>query len=137
MEIRPYNPDDRTACIELCQSLGNGTDAAAFAKFLDLPPTHFFVAEHDGRVLACGGFTLDETRAELLWGMVGKPWQRQGIGRFLLFHRLREIGRLANVELVQLRAPAGEAAFFAKQGFRETAHNGQTIGMTKRLTVCT
>ncbi|HEU0119030.1 MAG TPA: GNAT family N-acetyltransferase [Bryobacteraceae bacterium] len=136
MEIRDYTPNDEAGCLAICRSLDIKPDVGAFASYLAQPPDFYYVAEHDGVIVACGGFGLDRSGAELQWGMVGKQWQRQGLGRFLLFHRLREIGKKSNVEMVRLRAPVSESAFFAKQGFRETASQGAEVDMVKRLAVC-
>ena len=68
--------------------------------------------------------------------MVRRPWQRQGLGRFLLFYRLREITRDAEVEIVGLEAPRQAVPFFTAQGFREVAGASEYAEMAKRLVVC-
>lgn len=134
MDIRAYSAADREGCLAVFASTGlEGREA--FEEFLDSGT--MFVAEHDGAVVGCGGFVLKGATAELRWGMVDKKWQRQGLGRFLLFYRLREIGKLSNVELVELEAPREVVAFFAGQGFREVSGDERRVRMVKRLAVCT
>lgn len=140
MEIQAYTAADREACLEIFDS-----NAPEFlptemredlAAFLDTHAGTFFVAEHDGAIVGCGGYTLAAGSASLHWGMVRRPWQRQGLGRFLLFYRMREIGKAGAVEHVKLSTPPAAAAFFATQGFREAGSDGAWLVMVKRLAVC-
>ena len=136
MDIRPYSPADRDACLEIFNSNLPLAGRPLFEAFLDgaLPP--FFVAEHDSKIVACGGFEINGETARLQWGMVHSKWQRQGLGRFLLFYRLREITRNASVQMVNLECPRQAVPFFASQGFREVSGDGNEAVMVKRLAVC-
>jgi N-acetylglutamate synthase-like GNAT family acetyltransferase len=73
---------------------------------------------------------VDGEVAELRWGMVRKDLRGNGLGRFLLMYRLREIGK-AGVNMVRV-ADAGAAGFFEKQGFRVGADGA----LWKKLAVC-
>jgi N-acetylglutamate synthase-like GNAT family acetyltransferase len=128
MEIRPYAATDREACLAVCDSIGH--DRSLLEKAIG--EMQFFVAEHDGAIIGCGGFAIDGTAARLLHGMVHRDWQRQGLGRFLLFYRLREISKSGAVTFVTATPPDDAIGFFEKQGFRR--ENGV---LTKKLTVCT
>jgi N-acetylglutamate synthase-like GNAT family acetyltransferase len=139
MDIRPFTPADRDACLAVFDS--NTPDLLqmdrrpSFAARLD-DTGAYFVAEHDGTIVGCGGYALKGNAAHLQWGLVHRQWQRQGLGRFLLFYRLREITRNGAVEMVGLEAPLSSSQFFASQGFREVSRSGNEVTMTKRLTVC-
>ncbi len=133
MDIRAYVPADREGCLAVFDSNALG-DRESFTAFLDVEP--MYVAEHDGIIVGCGGFVIQGEAAELRWGMVGRQWQRQGVGRFLLFYRLREITKNAAVQTVFLDTPQAAAPFFLSQGFREAANLGERIRMVKRLVVC-
>lgn len=132
MDIRPYLPQDRDACLAIAQSLPGESLTAEFLKFLDAGPgPSFFVAEHEGQLLACGGFHQEAGGAAWLqWGMVHRDWQRKGIGKFLLFFRLRELGKL-NTPLVFVTPAADATGFYEKFGFRADG-----VRMVKRLEVC-
>ena len=136
MDIRPYSPADRDACLEIFGSNLSLAGRPLFEAFLDGVPVSFFVAEHDSKILACGGFEINGETARLQWGMVHSKWQRQGLGRFLLFYRMRQITRNASVQIVNLECPRQAAPFFASQGFREVTGNGEALVMVKRLAVC-
>jgi len=128
VEIRPYTPADCEACLAVCDSIGG--DRGAFEHALAAIPM-FFVAEHDGTIVGCGGFSIDGALARLEHGMVHRDWRRQGLGRFLLFYRMREISKACNVALVIAAPPEDAAVFYEKQGFR--LENGVFV---KKLTVC-
>ena len=130
MEIRAYTAADRAGCLSVLESIG-GEGLVDFAAYLDGGP-RYFVAEHDGQIVGCGG--VGEGRLE--WGMVHRAMQRQGLGRFLLYYRMREVGKLGNFEHVQVRVPRGVAGFYAGQGFREAGGDANWVVMSKRLAVC-
>jgi GNAT superfamily N-acetyltransferase len=147
MDIRPYEPRDRDACLAIFDSLTPAfLDTSArphFEAWLDDPSGPFFVLEHDDVRVGCGGYTVDATEATLHWGMVRADCQGKGIGRFLLMYRVREIGRTGNVAMILAHSPAPSVGFFEKQGFRA---NGISIPsslpgtpltrLSKKLTVC-
>jgi len=116
MELRPYSSGDHAACVGLCGPFS--------------VPDHFVVMEHDGAVIGCGGYTSD---GELVLGTIRPDLRRQGLGRFLLLARLRELAKLPGVSHARLRAPAGFASFYAKQGFKPAGPEGE---MQLRLNVC-
>ena len=149
MEVRPYLFSDREACLEIYDAsaveLEPTHERKSFEAFLLKPTSSFFVLEHETRLIGCGGFEHSESNphAQLIWGMIHANWRRQGLGRYLLMFRLREITRLNTIQSVQLEVPASLAAFYQHQGFHITAHHQNAyapgfdrIELTKRLTVC-
>lgn len=151
MEVRPYAPTDRDSCLALFDSNTPDNFApqerADFEAWLDGEPEHYVVLEHEGTVVACGGFALPEpgsTDARLTWGMVGRLWHRQGLGRFLLMYRMRELGKTAAVvQTVSLETTQHAAPFFASQGFRveHSVKDGYAPGldkleMVRKIAVC-
>ena len=124
MDVRPYLSSDRDGCIAVFDSNSpdffESEERRAFENFLDRLNGSYFVMEHDGAVAGCGGYLITEERtvARLVWGMVRRELQRQGLGRFLLLFRLREITKAGAVERVRLDAPQHSAAFFQRQGFK-------------------
>ena len=95
--------------------------------------------EHDDAIVGCGGFYLDDskTQAHLCWGMIHQNAQRQGLGRFLLLYRIREIGNAGAVERVSLQTSPAAATFYEKQGFKRTPPTHiHLVDMVMKLTVC-
>lgn len=141
MDIRPYAPRDLAACLALFDSnLGRffaPEERADFELFLQSPPGHYLVMEHEGEVVGCGGYAFDDTgeTASLTWGIIRRDLHGNGLGRFLLMYRLREIGKRGTVSRVRLITTPNVCGFFEKQGFRVT-NTARLITMEKKLTVC-
>jgi GNAT superfamily N-acetyltransferase len=107
-----------------------------FESWLDHAGGPYFVMENDGIPVGCGGYSLsdDGSCATLRWGMVDRGAQKNGLGRFLLMFRMREISRHGTVGAVLAHPPAASAGFYAKEGFR--VNNGAPLEMIRKLTVC-
>ena len=131
MDLRPYQPDDRNACMAMM-------DRPGFEWFLDALSCPYFVMEHDGAIVACGGYQMEvqEKQARLVWGMVGPQWRKMGLGRLLLMYRLREIGKVDGIERVVVETTPEAAPFFEKQGFKVIQVLEDRVEMVKRLIVC-
>jgi N-acetylglutamate synthase-like GNAT family acetyltransferase len=133
MDVRPYLPADREACLQI--------DRARFESFFDQAGATYFVMEHDGVVIGCGGYRIGSEPgfATLLWspswGIERPDSQKVGLERFLLMYCLREIGK-SGIERVRLEAPQSAAAFFEGQGFKVVSLAEGRVEMVKKLTVC-
>lgn len=101
--------------------------------------------EQESAIVGCGGFfiTEDISLARLVWGMVRRDWLRQGLGRFLLLFRLREIAKAGGVQMIRLETSQHSAPFFESQGFKVvrvtkdgTAEGLDRVELTMKLTVC-
>ena len=142
MDIRGYAVSDRENCLAVFDTnmpeyFGQAA-RAEFEAFLDAPGGPYFVMDHEGAIVGCGGYTVSGPLARLTWGMIRRDLQRQGLGRFLLLYRMREMTRgTSGVEYAGLTATRHAAPFFESQGFRSV---GMTdvglVEMTKRLIVC-
>src|SRR5262249_274090 len=100
MDPRPYIPADLPHSLPLTEP----TDRKSLQAFLQTPPTNFFVLEHNRQILGAGGYTLsnNNTQASLVWGIIRKDLRKQGLGRFLLMYRLREIAKTNTVQTVRV-----------------------------------
>lgn len=152
MEARRYTASDRDACLLLFDSnvpeYFLPQERAEFEAWLGSGPENYFVLEHEGRIVACGGFALPgagSATASLTWGMVGRQWHRQGVGRFLLMFRMREMSRTGvEIQMVKLETTPQAAPFFAAQGFHpiRVIKDGYAAGldkveMVRKMAVCT
>jgi N-acetylglutamate synthase-like GNAT family acetyltransferase len=143
MEIRDYQSSDFEACLRLFDSNAPEHFApgerCAFEAFLAAPTGTYYVMENDGELLGCGGFARENDPAlvSLTWGLIRRDLHRQGLGRFLLFYRLREIGKLPGVNSVRLSTTTRSQGFFERAGgFRVAAVEQDRVEMVKRLAVC-
>ena len=150
VEIRPFTETDGEHCLALFDSNTPSyfaeSERTDFEKFLANPDGRYFVLEHEGVTVGSGGYAIraEHQRAKLVWGMVRADLHGHGLGRFLLLFRLREIGRLGHVEIVEIKTSQKSAPFFEKQGFKvirvvpdEFGPGLHEVEMVKRLAVCT
>lgn len=147
MEIRPYSQADRAACLAVFDSnvprfFAPG-ERGDFERFLEALATPYFVMEHDGAIVGCGGYALGAEAATLTWGLIQASLHRNGLGRFLLMYRLREIGKAGAAAVVRLSTSQHSAGFFEKQGFRAGAIEKDGYGagldrieMARKIAVC-
>ncbi len=125
MDPRPYQPADLPACKALCSVLE--------------VPTHFHVFEHNGEIIAFGGYNISTpTSAHIRYCTVHPDWRRQGIGRYLILYLLKQISTHENMEEAHAFSSIENFGFFEKQGFKQTTWSSNAWAIyTKKLTVCT
>jgi N-acetylglutamate synthase-like GNAT family acetyltransferase len=134
MDPRPYTQADHPHCLEICDP----TERKSFEEYLATNPPTFYVLEHNQQILGCGGYSLSDrgTQANLAWGMIRRDLRGQGLGRFLLMYRLREIAKANTVQTVRVSTSPNTAPFFEKQGFKIASIQEDRIELIKKLTVC-
>lgn len=129
MQIRPYQPSDKSACLDVFISnvptFFADHEYAEFAAFLDTLPGvgHYLVVESAlSTIVGCGGYFLnaDRTVAGLMWGMVHRDYHRQGLGRALLLARLSAICDEPHAQSIELDTSQHSYGFFATLGFEIT-----------------
>lgn len=124
MELRPYVPEDREACLAIFDSntprYFHPVEREGFSSFLEHPDGQYFVMEHERAIIGCGGYEIltQERFASLVWGMILADMQGNGLGRYLLLFRLREIGKAGDIEAVRVATSQHAQPFFEKQGFK-------------------
>ena len=125
MHIRRYASEDRVACLQILGSnvptYFRASDEAEFANLLEQQRDPFWVAEHDGSVVGCGGLAPDHPEtgtATLCWGIVAAHMHHRGVGRALLEHRLRTLAAdYPWIERVQVNTTQLVQGFFERHGF--------------------
>jgi N-acetylglutamate synthase-like GNAT family acetyltransferase len=137
MDLRPYGSIDRDACLAIFDS-PSPSERARFDEFLKAPDGPYFVMEHDGAVVGCGGYTVgpEPDVATLVWGIIRNDLRRQGLGRFLLMFRLREIGKAGSIQRVLVETSQDTAKFYESQGFKVAGETDGRVVLVKKLTVC-
>ncbi|MBV9788017.1 MAG: GNAT family N-acetyltransferase [Chloroflexi bacterium] len=129
MQIRLYQPSDKSACLDVFISnvptFFADHEYAEFAAFLDTLPGagHYLVVESaQSAIVGCGGYFLnaDRTIAGLMWGMVHRNYHRQGLGRALLLARLSAICDEQQAQSIELDTSQHSYGFFATLGFQVT-----------------
>ena len=120
--LRQYRLGDFQDCLELCRL--NAPDRfpsdtlAEFEKYLKERPQHYLVVEHQGRIIACGGYTMHHLDfMTFVYGLVHPDWQGQGIGRVLFFGRVAQLPLIEKDTLIQICAVQRSLPYYQKLGF--------------------
>jgi N-acetylglutamate synthase-like GNAT family acetyltransferase len=139
MDLRIFTPGDRAACLALFDenipAFFAAEERIAYERWLDAPEGSYFVMEHEGRTVACGGVALENPQlASLTWLIVAAGLQRQGLGRFLVFYGLKSLP--PNVTHIRLTTIPAVTGFFEKLGFHVQQSSPREVEMIKKLQVC-
>jgi len=140
LDVRPYADTDRAAVLAIFDGnaddyFGAG-DRAWLEETLDEPDGPAFVVTVDGVAAAFGGYEVWDhyNKALLYWGMAARRYHGCGLGRLLLFERLRHVATRADppTRYVTVDTSPQVAPFFRRCGFQETAvwPQGYRSGMT-------
>lgn len=139
---RRYRTDDLLACL----AIFNGNvpeffapeERAEFHDFLNEIKVHddlYLVLTQAGRVIACGGLTIDRhaRQAILAWGMVDRAHHGQGIGTQLTQARMAQAWADPRIDRVVLATSQHTQGFYAGFGFAVTqiTPNGFGAGLDR------
>lgn len=140
MFVRDYTDDDRADCCTVFDSnvpdYFGAQEQSMFEAYLDDLPGPYLVIEDGPEIVACGGMATHKAEAgaaTLCWGMVLRSRHGTGLGKLLLFERLRRLNNDPAVEVTVLNTSQFCAGFFTKMGFmtRQVMANGYFPGMDK------
>lgn len=140
MKILKYTPVFKEACIEIFKSnmpkFFAAEELQPFIDFLDNDiEDNYYVVEKDGKVVACGGFFLDEDSDEggLSWGMVHVDQHKTGIGKLLTEYRLDLLKEVYPGKVYKVDTSQHTAGFYLKRGFKtvEVIPDGFAKGIDK------
>ena len=123
--FRPYTSADRESCLVIFdqnvpQYFGE-EERADYEGFLDELPGQYFVLEHDGAVVGCGGYIglIEEDNIAILsWGMIAPDYQKKGYGQLLLDRRLELVKCIPEITSIILNTSQHTAPFFEQYGFK-------------------
>jgi N-acetylglutamate synthase-like GNAT family acetyltransferase len=148
MDMRTYAAADKEGCLAVFDTnlptAFHPSEREEFARFLDAPAGPYYVLDHEGAIVGCGGYAMEQPDlASLCWILVRQDLHGNGLGKLLVFTVLRKLGIEADPAMVRLHTPPKMAGFFERQGFRvvETLPDGIAPGMDrvemrKKLKVC-
>ena len=134
MNIRPYQREDRAACIAIFESntplYFDASELAYLENWLtgkdegrhsykENADERFYVGVINGTVVGCGGYYVPtgQQRGHMVWGMVDRQYHKRGIGNELLVFRINEIRRLFPGYAITLDTSQHTYTFFMKLGF--------------------
>jgi ribosomal-protein-alanine N-acetyltransferase len=140
MLIRPYTTADRQDCIAAFESnmpqFFMQHELPDFENWLqrqekaDTTLEQYYVAEQDGKVIACGGYYIepDKQSARMTWGLVHNSLHKKGIGKALILHRIKAIQSIAPSATIGLDTTQHSFSFFEKLGFVTTKITQNSYG---------
>ncbi|MBN8420291.1 MAG: GNAT family N-acetyltransferase [Verrucomicrobia bacterium] len=122
-KVRLWKPEDTQACLEIYRMNAPGrfpTEVEQeFEEVLKRDDGAMLVIEDHGRIVACGGMTLEGTKGTLIYGLIHSECQKKGIGRLLLLARLARIhGPAVSVNLCAVEDSIG---YYERFGFTRYA----------------
>lgn len=145
MNIRAYQPADHAACLELFDSNSPQYFDPAEREYLhnwltgkdesrhsypNNTAEHFYVLEHEGKIVACGGFYIPEAKpvANMVWGMAHRLYHKQGFGKALFMYRVQQVHELYPYCSIVLDTSQHTYGFFEKLGFIVTLITNDAYG---------
>lgn len=134
MTFRSYLPSDRAACIALFKSnmpkYFDPVELPLYEGWLDAQDKgvkafesdraeHYFVAELNGNIVACGGISArgEKDAVSMTWGMVDNNLHKQGFGKAFLEFRIMTAEELYPGFEIELDTTQHSYTFFEKYGF--------------------
>ena len=124
LKFRPYQAEDNGRCVEIFMSntprYFGVEEADEFRQFLEALPCAYFVATQDDEIVACGGhgYHGKKQAVVLCWGMVRADLHKQGLGKFMLIERLKQIFTDFGETVVQIDTSQHSQGFFERYGFQ-------------------
>ena len=118
-EVRLWKPEDTQACLKIYQMNAPGRFPAEveqeFEVVLKRDNGSMLVIEHQGRIVACGGTSLDGGQGSLFFGLINPESQKKGVGRLLLLSRLARFA--GSPVVVQIGAVEDSIGYYERFGF--------------------
>ena len=124
--IRSWLSEDMPACLAIFDSnvprfFAPAEREAFETQLRTMDAATYLVLMSNGRVVACGGVTVEAHRAVLSWGMVDRTAHGQGLGRTLTEARLAIARRLPDITEIALATSQHTRAYYERFGFTAEA----------------
>lgn len=122
--IREYRPQDKPYIIELLRlntpRYFSPTEEKDLLFYLANEIEQYFVVEHEGKIVGCGGFNFSEdlTEGKISWDILHPAYQGKGIGSLLLNHRIDRLKSLKHIQTISVRTSQLAYRFYEKLGFK-------------------
>jgi len=130
--IKSYLPEHKPALLEIFRSnmplYFAEEELPLFDAFLDQDidaKRPYWVVYHEGQIVGCGGIGINEPsqytkepHVIMCWGMVRQDFHRQGFGKALLAHRIKQSRLIFPGIKIALGTTQHSFSFFEKYGFK-------------------
>jgi [ribosomal protein S18]-alanine N-acetyltransferase len=121
--LRAYISSDRKQIINLLRlntpEFFNEAEEKDLLRYLEHQMEDYFVIELEGSIIGAGGINYfpQEEVARISWDLIHPDHHRQGVGKQLLFYRLKKINSQPLVNKVVVRTSQLVFGFYEKMGF--------------------
>ena len=122
--IRRYHISDTRHLIDLLDQ--NTPDffapleKAAYVSYLQNKIDDYFVYEINDTIVGCGGinYEIENKTARISWDIIHPEYQRKGIGKKLVDHRIQHIKNKKYIDIIIVRTSQMAFPFYKKLGFK-------------------
>jgi [ribosomal protein S18]-alanine N-acetyltransferase len=121
--IREYILEDKEKILELLRmntpAFFSSDEEADLIFYLDNEIEKYFVVEMENEIVGCGGINFKEEGSVglLSWDFLHPNFQRMGIGKGLLHHRLKLLKSIPEIKTIRVRTSQHANSFYEKGGF--------------------
>lgn len=123
IKIRSYKKEDKVPLQDLLSrnipKYFAHEEAEQFTQYLENEIEDYFVVEMKGNIVGAGGINYIPTQqmARLSWDFIHPDYHRQGIGKWLVNHRIAQIKKYPEIKKVEVRTSQLAFSFYEKAGF--------------------
>ena len=123
MLIRKYTTTDKWNVLELFRmntpDFFDVSEERDFTNYLEYQKEDYFVVEENNQIIGAGGINYfsSEKTARISWDMIHPEFQKKGIGKQLIHHRLTVIRNHPHIKFVVVRTSQHAYKFYLKLGF--------------------
>jgi ribosomal-protein-alanine N-acetyltransferase len=123
ISIREYTSLDKTILLEILKlnipEYFVESELEDLSNYLDNEIERYFVIELNHEIIGAGGinFENDYTVGKISWDFIHPKYQKLGIGRKLLQHRLDILKSMKSIETISVRTSQLTFKFYEKNGF--------------------
>lgn len=121
--IWDYNQGDKEKILELFRmntpAFFSPSEEGDLVFYLENEIEKYFVVEIDNEIVGCGGINFKEEGSVgyLSWDFLHPKFQRLGIGKALLHHRLKLLKSIPEIKTIRVRTSQHANSFYEKGGF--------------------
>jgi len=124
ISIRPYSSNDKIAVLQLLNlntpKYFHKSERKDFEKYLEEEIEDYFVVENNVEIIGAGGinYMAQDKTARISWDMIKPNLQGQGIGKYLMTHRLKYLSTQSEIEIIDVRTTQLSFQFYEKMNFK-------------------
>jgi ribosomal-protein-alanine N-acetyltransferase len=123
IRIRAYETNDKEDVLNLIRlntpAFFAADEEAGLNKYLETERELYYVLEHDGKIVGCGGinFVCGKLVAKISWDIFHPDYQGKSLGTKLLKHRMEKLSSMDSIQKIIVRTSQVAYKFYEKQGF--------------------